>query len=186
MSPSTPGGEGNQMNLVLVRTASSIEILAVEVYNVALGESDTKLPTEIQFDPAVADAAKLFRDHHQEHADALAQATESIGGEPYEKPNKFLFDNVVAKELPNLTDQAKVVMFARTLEETAAGTYAFAASELTTPALGQSIMSIGGVESRHAAALSLTLDGTGTDAVPRSFIDASPEGRVPDEALIQE
>ncbi len=184
--PSTPGGEGNKMNLVLVRTASSVEILAVEVYNVALGESDTELPAEIRFDPAVADAAKLFRDHHQEHADALAQATESLGGEPYERPNKFLFDNVVAKELPNLTDQAKVVMFARTLEETAAGTYSFAAGELTTPELRQSMMAIGGVEARHAAALSLSLDGTGTDAVPRSFIDASPEGRVPEEALIDE
>lgn len=184
--PSTPGGEGNKMNLVLARTASSVEILAVEVYSVALGESDMELPAEIQFDPAVADAAKLFRDHHEEHADALAQATESIGGEPYEKPNKFLFDNVVAKELPNLTDQAKVVMFARTLEETAAGTYAFAASQLTTPELRQSMMAIGGVESRHAAALSLALDSSGTDAVPRAFTDASPEGRVPDEALIKE
>lgn len=190
-SPTTAAGgdttepaTGN-MDIVLARTAASLENLAVALYGVALGTSDVaKLPNEIKFDPAVVDAAKLFQMHHQSHADALNAVLKGAGEAEYKDPNQYIFENVVKPKVAELTDQKAVVTFALDVENLAAGTYAFAASVLSTAKLRQTIMSIGGVESRHAAALSLALDPTGASAVPVAFIDASPKGRVPDEALI--
>ena len=171
---------------LLARTAASLENLAVTLYGVALGTSDAaKLPADITFDPAVVDAAKLFQMHHQAHADALNSVLTEAGQEKYTKPNDYVFKNVVAPKLPSLTSQDAVVQFALDVENIAAGTYAYAASVLSTAELRATIMSIGGVESRHAAALSLVLDLTGAKAVPRSFIDSSPKGRIPDAAILK-
>lgn len=185
-TPTTSAADGSKMDLVLARTATSLEILAVAIYGVALGTSDmAKLPTEIAFDPAVVDAAKLFQKHHQAHADALNAVITETGQPKYTKPNQFLFDNLVKTQLPSLTTQQAVVSFAKDVEDIAAGTYAYAASVLSTPQLRQTLMSIGGVESRHASALALVLDSSGADAVPAAFTDASPQGRVPDDALVK-
>ena len=181
----TAASGGGNMDIVLAKTAASLENLAVALYGVALGTSSAaKLPADIKFDPAVVDAAKLFQMHHQAHADALNAVLKGAGQPAYTKPNEYLFTNVVAKQLPTLTTQKAVVSFALDVENLAAGTYAYAASVLSTPKLRQTIMSIGGVESRHASALALVLDPTGGTAVPKPFTDASPKGRVPDGALI--
>lgn len=178
------GAEGD---LVLLRTAASLENLAVAVYGVALGTSSVaELPAEITFDPAVATAAELFQSHHRAHAEALNAALEDLGEQPYTEPNKYIFDNAVKPQLSGLTDEEAVVRFARDIENVAAGTYSFAAGQLSQPELRQTIMSIGGVEARHAAALSMVLDVTGRSAVPVAFTDASPRGRVPEEALLTE
>jgi Ferritin-like domain len=184
-TPTTATSEGKKLDLVLSRTATSLELLAVEVYNVALGNSKTKLPKSITFDKSVVDAATLFRDHHQAHADSLKNLTTTLGGEPYQQPNAFVFKNVVAKALPTLTSQDAVLKFAYQLENIAASTYGYAAGVLSTPQLRQGIMGIGGVEARHAAALALALDPNGANAVPRSFLDTSGPARVPDEAIIK-
>ena len=117
--------------------------------------------------------------------DALNAVLTGAGQKAYTAPNEYLFTNVVAKQLPSLTSQNAVVSFALDVENLAAGTYAYAASVLSTAKLRQTIMSIGGVESRHASALSFVLDPTGAVAVPAAFTDASPKGRVPAAALIQ-
>ncbi len=188
-SPSTTvaaaGTTDKEMDATLTRTAVSLENLAVTIYGVALGDSDAaELPAEVSFDRAVTDAAKRFREHHQAHADALNAVLVDAGEDRYTRANKYVFDNVVAKALPNLTDQTAVVRFARDIENVAAGTYAFAASALSTADHRRQMMSIGGVEARHATALALVLDGSGADAVPRSFTDAGPENRVPEDAFL--
>ena len=108
------------------------------------------------------------------------------GEAAYTEPNPYLLESVVQPDLANLTNQDRVVSFARDLENIAAGTYAYAAGVLSTAELRKTIMSIGGVESRHATTLALVLDPTAKSAVPRAFTDAGPEGRVPDEAIITE
>jgi hypothetical protein len=178
-------GESKDADIVLLRTAASLENLAVTTYAIVLGDSSTKLPTEINFDPAVVDAATLFRDHHRAHADALNAVLTGDGEQAYTKPNDYLMKNVVTPALSGLVSQDAVVRFARNLENIAAGTYAYAAGVLSTPSLRTTIMSIGGVESRHASALALVLDATGKTAVPQAFTDSGPEGRVPDEALLE-
>ena len=49
--------------------------------------------------------------------------------------------------------EADAVQIALDLEEAAAQTYAFAGGALSTPGLRSTIMTIGGVEARHAAVL---------------------------------
>jgi hypothetical protein len=179
-------GDSKVMDVALVRTSASIENLAVAVYGVVLGEgpSDAKLPVKIDFDPSVVDAARLFRDHHRAHADALNAILRDDGEDEYTEANPYLFKNVVTPGLTALTDQTRVVEFARDLENIAAGTYAYSVSQLTQPKLRQTLIGIGGVESRHATALSLVLDPTAATAVPQAFTDDGPQGRAPDEALL--
>jgi len=180
-------GDSKDTDVALVRTAASVENLAVAVYGVVLGEgpSGTKLPVDIDFDPSVVDAVKLFRDHHRSHADALNAVLRDDGEAEYTDPNPYLLKNVVTPGLTDLTDQTSVVKFARDLENIAAGTYAYSVAILTRPQLRQTLIGIGGVESRHATALSIVLDPTGDSAVPAAFTDDGPEGRVPDEAVLK-
>ncbi|MEJ7584332.1 MAG: ferritin-like domain-containing protein [Acidimicrobiales bacterium] len=178
---------GATLDVVLLRTAASLENLAVAVYGVALGTSSVaELPAEIDFDPIVAGAAELFQEHHQAHADALNASLEDMGEAAYTDPNKYIFDNAVAPKLSGLTDEPAVVRFARDIENVAAGTYSFAAGQLSEPALRSTLMSIGAVEARHATALAMVLDGSGRTGAPIAFTDASPRGRVPDESFLDE
>jgi Ferritin-like domain/TAT (twin-arginine translocation) pathway signal sequence len=173
-----------EMDVVLARTAASLEYLAVLSYSVVLGDADVKLPAPIEFDPVVVDAATLFRTHHQAHADAVNAVLTEAGEDEYTDPNSVLLREVVQPSIANLTNQDNVVSFARDLENLAAGTYAYAAGALSTPELRQTIMSIGGVEARHATALSIVLDPTRRNASPSPTTDAGPEGRVPDNAVL--
>lgn len=144
-------GGAEDMDLTLLRTATSLEVSAVDTYDAAI---ESGLVTTA----AIADAATLFRDQHQEHADLLSTATTEAGGEAYDEPNAFLQENVIDPALEGLTDENSVVELALQMEDVAAQTYAFAAGALTTAELRQAIMTIGGVEARHAAVLYGVLD----------------------------
>lgn len=137
---------GQELNVNLLRTAQSIEVLAVDTYQVAL---DSGMVTTA----AVADAIRLFQEQHRDHADLLATVTEDSGGTPFDQANSYLQEKVVAPAVAALTDEDSVVALGLDLETTAAQTYVFAAELLTTPELRQAIMSIGGVEARHMAVL---------------------------------
>jgi hypothetical protein len=168
---STTAAAATDMDLTLLRTASSIEVLAIDAYQAAV---DSGLVT----DQAVADAALLFQEQHGDHNAALQAQTESLGGEPYTEPNPFLQENVVGPALEAVSDQLSVVQLALELENAAAQTYALAGGLLSTPMLRQIIMSIGGVEARHMAVLRGVVDGAGTAQVPVGFMpteDAAPE-----------
>jgi hypothetical protein len=171
-----PDGEQN-MDLVLARTAASVELLAVAAYQTAI---DSGLVTT----QAVADAAVLFQSHHEEHAGVLNAAVRDVGGDVVTEPNAFLLDNLVATA--DLSSELAIVQFARGLEDAAASTYVFAAGVLSAPALRQAIMSIGGVEAKHVTALDLALQALGEGSGP-AFDDGAfyaGERRVPDEALL--
>jgi hypothetical protein len=179
---STAGGEGEDggdqnMDLVLARTAASVELLAVDAYQAAI---DSGVVTT----QAVADAATLFQSHHREHAGALNGAVREAGGEEVTEANAFLMQELVGSA--DLSSELSIVQFARSLEDAAASTYVFAAGALTAPELRQAIMSIGGVEARHVTALDLALQALGQGEGP-AFEDGafySSERRIPDEALL--
>lgn len=133
-------------DLTLLRTATSLEILAVNTYQAAI---DSGLVTTAD----VASAATLFRDQHDEHAGALQAATVAAGGNEFTDPNPFVQENVIDPAVADLTDEASVVELALTLETVAAETYVFATGVLSTTTLRQAIMGIGGVEARHMAVL---------------------------------
>lgn len=150
-------------DVTLLRTASSIEILAVDTYQQAI---DSGLITT----PALLDGARLFRDQHQEHADLFVAATAQAGGEPYTEPNPYIKLSVVDTILPSLEDEGDIINMALELEDTAGGSYQIWVPLFSTPALRQTIQSVGAVERRHAIIL--------TGLIPDEELFPSPFGNV--------
>lgn len=167
-------GAPTEMDLVLLRTATSLEIAAVDAYQAAIDAAG-----DLGITAPVAEAATLFQMHHQAHAEALQAGTEAAGGEPYMDANPFLMENVVTPALGELTDEASAVMLALMLENAASQTYTFAGSALSLPMLRQTIMSIGGVEERHAAVLRGVLS---QPQVPNTFNPT--EQAAPEDAFV--
>lgn len=142
-STATTGGSGN-LDLTLAKTAASLEKLAVDVYGTAAALIKT---------PAVLDAAKLFAGHHQMHLDALNGVITGAGAKAVTEQNKAVFNALIKPSLDKAKTESDALMIAVALEEAAAQTYTFAGGALSTPALRSTIMTIGGVEARHAAVL---------------------------------
>lgn len=142
-TPTTESTAPN-MDLVLARTAASLEKLAVDAYGIAAGLITT---------PAVLAAATMFAGHHQMHLDALNGVITGAGGAAITEMNQAVYDALVAPALATASTEADAVNIALALEEAAAQTYAYAGGALSTPGLRSTIMTIGGVEARHAAVL---------------------------------
>ncbi len=168
-------GSGN-MDLVLANTATSLEVLAINTYQTAI---DSGLVTT----PAVGDAAKLFQSHHQDHRDALVATVQQAGGTPYTDTNevvkKALVDPALAAD--NL-DEAAIISLAFQLETAAAQTYVFAATALSAPELRSTIMTIGGVERRHATILGEVAAYDNAKIFPSAF--SKSDNPLPDGAVI--
>jgi len=158
--PTTEAGAAN-MDLTLAKTAASLEKLAVDVY----GQAGPLLAT-----PAVIEAATMFAGHHQAHLDALNGVITGAGAPAITEMNQAVFDALVAPALASAASEADAVNIALALEEAAAQTYAFAAGALSTPALRSTIMTIGGIEARHAAVLRMA-------ALAQPPTDVFPSGR---------
>lgn len=156
----TAAGEPN-LDLVLAKTAASIEKLAIDAYGIAAGLITT---------PAVLVAASMFADHHQQHLDALNGVITGAGAAAITEMNQAVYDALVAPALAEAETEADAVQIALDLEEAAAQTYAFAGGTLSTPALRSTIMTIGGVEARHAAVLRMA-------ALAQSPFDVFPSDR---------
>lgn len=156
-------GEGGQMDLALARTAASLEQLAVDTYTTAAGSG-------LVTTKGIGDAAALFMSHHQDHLDALNSTIKGAGGKEVTEANQAVFDAMVKPALDALKDEAGVVQLALDLELAAAQTYAFAGGALSAPALRSTIMTIGGVEARHAAVLTVV-------AQAKAPADVFPESR---------
>lgn len=135
---------------VLLQTAQSIEVLAVDTYQKAL---DSGLVT----DATVKQVAELFQSQHEEHAAALDTFIRQTGGTVVTTPNEYLAKAVVDQAVADLTDQEGVLKLARELENIAAQTYATAAGVFTTGALRQAGMTIGETEAKHITVLNIAL-----------------------------
>jgi hypothetical protein len=161
-APGSTAGDSS-MDLPLARTAASLEKLAVDTYQVGI---DSGLVTTA----AIGEAAKLFQAHHQEHLDALNGAISGAGGEEVTEQNQAVFDALVAPAVAAAAAEADIVKLAFDLESAAAQTYAYAGGALSAPALRSTIMTIGGIEARHAAVLQIA-------AQAASPLDVFPDGR---------
>jgi hypothetical protein len=146
----TPAANSAEMDLVLARTAASLEKLAVDTYGTAAGLVTT---------PAVLAAATMFAGHHQMHLDALNGVLTGAGAKPVTEMNMAVYNALVKPAVDAAKTETDAVMLALTLEEAAAQTYVYAGGALSTPGLRSTIMTIGGVEARHAAVLRMAALG---------------------------
>jgi nitroreductase len=156
-SPTSASGS-NAQDATILRTASSIEALAVAAYQKGI---DSGLVTT----PAVADAAKLFQSQHQEHLDYFVSLTEKAGGQAFRDPNPAILEQL-QPTIAALSDEQGVVQLAHDLEVAAAETYQSNVAMFKDATLNVAIMSVGGVEARHVAVLATVL---ATPPVPAAF-----------------
>jgi hypothetical protein len=142
-----PAGGGNKTDQTIARTAASLEIFAVSVYDTAI-----KNAAALKISDPVAKAATLFRSQHDEHAKAFNAAATQLGGQPYNDPNPTAA-KAFAAQIAALKTEQDVLKFAFALEQIAAQTYQGVGMKLSTPMLRQTAMTVGGVEARHMAIL---------------------------------
>jgi hypothetical protein len=168
---------GGSMDLVLAKTAASLEALAIAAYDTAIGSGLVKTA-------AIGDAAKLFQSHHKSHLDALNSVITGAGATKITEPNAAVKKAVVDPAVAAAKTEADIVALAVTLEDAAAQTYVFACTQLSTPALRSTIMTIGGVEARHRALLAILAQGKKpAEVFPAAFFKA--ENPLPADALIK-
>ena len=138
--------KASAQDLVLLRTASSLEVLAVQVYTQAAKAGVLK-------NKEIADAATLFRGHHNDHADLLQSLTKKYGGDAFEQPNPVVAQTL-GPRIQAIRNDNDLVLLAIDLERAAAATYQAAVGQFQLTGLNQTAMSIGGAEARHVSILS--------------------------------
>lgn len=154
-------------DLVLLRTAQSLEYTALDVY--ALAASTSALNSEqIQLVEAiVAD--------HTDHAATLGQVITGAGGEEFTCANPFIVSRVVEPVVAalegsdDLTRDLLNIAFA--VETLAASTYQLFITLLTDQALRSAALEIGDDEARHTAALAIAIGGPTNYLSPALFGD---------------
>ena len=149
-SPLDDDGEAEasspEMDVVLANTAISLEILAVDAYQIII-------ESPLVETAAFVDAATLFRSHHAEHRDALVATVEAAGGTPFTTANPVVKAALVDPLVFAAAGEGDLIRLAYDLEQAAAQTYVYAATALSTPRLRSTVMTIGGIASRHATIL---------------------------------
>jgi hypothetical protein len=145
----TPAGEA--VDILILRTASSIEHYAAGVYTQLAGSG-------LVAASGISDAMRFFADHHSAHGSMFEGATGRAGGTPFTQANPEL-SQVVEARLHALRGEPDAVALAYSVEALAATTYAANAGQLTDPALVPLMTGIGAVEARHLAVLGTYLGG---------------------------
>jgi hypothetical protein len=164
-------------DLTLAKTAASLEALAIATYDTAINSGTVTTA-------AIGDVAKLFKDHHQQHMDALNSVITTAGASAVTTPNaavkSVLVDPVVADPM---LDEARIVELAFDLEDAAAQTYVYATTVLANVGLRSTLMTISGVEARHKAILGFLVQSKTPDVIiPISF--SRSENPLPAAAII--
>jgi bacterioferritin (cytochrome b1) len=142
-------GAATASDVDILRTAESIENLAVATYQVAL-----TLPFigGASANGVVKAFSKQTMAQHTDHAAAFAAAIRKLGGTPQKSADPVLL-KVVDAAKPKLTSAGAVVALALELEDGAAQTYVANTSVLRNLNARKVTASIMGVEAQHAAIL---------------------------------
>lgn len=135
------------VDVQILQTAASLENLAVATYGAAL-----TLPFIKDGNKVVVTFAETTMMQHQEHGSAFNAMAKQLGGAEQTETNPK-YQQVVTDTLPSLTDPAKVVEFAATLETVATQTYNANLALLEDTATKELMASVMGVESQHLATL---------------------------------
>lgn len=134
------------VDVQILQTATSLELLAVATYGTAL-----TLPF-MSDNAVVRTFAETTRMQHDEHGKAFVAQTTALGGEEQTEPNPK-YAQVVEAMTPTLTDASKVVELAMSLEEVATQTYVNNVGIMEDTKSKEVMASVMGVEAQHLAIL---------------------------------
>ena len=142
-----PAAADTALDVQMLQTATSLELLAVATYEAALG-----LPFISGGNAVVKAFAETTMSQHAEHGQAFAAQTKALKGTEQTKPNaKYLA--VVEETKPTLMAPADVVTLAATLETVATETYLANLALLEDKDSMALFASVMGVECQHLAVL---------------------------------
>lgn len=140
---------------VLLRTATSLELTAVEVYQQAL-----------ELDVLDDDVTTLFErllENHEATAAEMQALTEGAGGDAWPCPNPWLMDRGVRPILEAIAASddipRDVVNFAIGLENLATATHQSLTTQLSTSEQRTAVANAAAQEARHSAAIVITVRG---------------------------
>jgi rubrerythrin len=142
-----PAAADGALDVQILQTASSLEILAVATYGAAL-----TLPFIKDGNKVVVSFAETTMKQHDEHRQAFQAQTKALGGKSQTNPNPK-YKAVVDSAAPTLKTPADVVTLAATLETVATETYLSDLNQFTDAKSKAIMASVMGVESQHLATL---------------------------------
>ena len=144
---SAPAHADEALDIQIMQTAVSLELLAIATYGAAL---------ELDFikngNPVIVTFAETTMAQHTEHAAAFNAQAVQLGGKERTTPSDK-YAPIVEAAKPNLKSPGDVVMLASTLETVATQTYVRNASLLADSTTKLLMASVTGVEAQHLATL---------------------------------
>ncbi|WP_426572526.1 hypothetical protein [Aquihabitans sp. McL0605] len=171
-APSAPIKDASEADLAynttLLRTATSLELLAAEQYK--------------KYGPVLTDAdwkasAARFAVDHQAAADKFKAAT--TAKDRVDKPNAFLQENTIDPIADQLVSNGPILDFFAALESTIAATYIAAVGQFTTASGRADFAGFAEASARRNA----VLDNTGTGGFPTSALYPLQD-LIPNEAYV--
>lgn len=142
-----PAAADEALDIQMLQTASSLEILAVATYGAAL-----TLPFIKDGNKVVVAFAETTMKQHDEHNKAFQAQAEALGGKAQTMPNPT-YKAVVDEAVPTLKTPLDVVKLAATLEEVASDTYLSDLTQFQDVTSKEIMASVMGVEVQHLATL---------------------------------
>ncbi|MDQ6618002.1 MAG: ferritin-like domain-containing protein [Actinomycetota bacterium] len=149
-------------DITILRTASSIEALAVAVYTTVTKSGLVKTT-------ATLDLLKLFQTQHGQHGDLFQRATRTAGGTAFTDANPVLMQQVVQPRLAALKTEADVVNLAYDLEHLASATHQGDIGMFDNLKFNTSVASVGATEARHVALLAVISGKSATGTPDNAF-----------------
>jgi Ferritin-like domain len=143
----SPARADTALDVQILQTASSLEVLAVATYKAALS-----LPFIQNGNKLVVTFAETTMKQHNEHGQRFQAQTKALGGRVQDQPNPT-FAQVVEQKKPTLQAPTDVVTLAETLETVATETYLENTTQLEDTTSKMVMASVMGVETQHAAVL---------------------------------
>lgn len=171
---------------VLLRTASSLELTAVAVYETALG-LDGAVPAGL-----VPTVERLIENHNTIAAEMIT-LTEDVGGEAWDCPNDWFMERLVgplveaigAHDDPELVT-ADVLAVANALESFAAASHQELAYATTLTDVRKAHAEAAALEARHAAVIAIATrgaDGYISPALLGEDVAPDADGQLPQFAI---
>ena len=142
-----PAAADKNLDVQILQTAVSLELLAVATYGAAL-----TLPFIASGNPVIIKFAQTTMSQHDQHRDAFSAQTKALGGVDQTATNPK-YTPIVEAAKPTLATPADVVKLAMTLEQVATETYLADLNMFTDVTSRVLMASVMGVECQHLATL---------------------------------
>jgi hypothetical protein len=165
VEPTTTTAKPSPADVTVLRTASSLELAAVALY-------DQAIKSGLVTSPGGTERVRTFMAQHKDHAAVFEGLTKKLGGQPYSEPNPAIVQQFQPR-LAALTAEHDVMMLALELERAAIASYLSYVGTFADRSLNEAVMSVAGVQARHAALLAA---GANQPAFPGAF--ATTEGAI--------